>query len=77
MIHPFQPTAEMKIPDEFCSEDLDLNSDLQYLLPRRQGPGLCATGLISYLVGLQNELVYAVDSYTGEDSRYITYTDNS
>ncbi|XP_018560281.2 LOW QUALITY PROTEIN: E3 ubiquitin-protein ligase rnf213-alpha-like [Lates calcarifer] len=61
-------STEMKIPDEFCSEDLDLNSDLQYLLPRRQGPGLCATGLISYLVGLQNELVYAVDSYTGEDS---------
>ncbi|XP_035509925.1 E3 ubiquitin-protein ligase rnf213-alpha-like [Morone saxatilis] len=59
---------ELKIPDEFCSEDLDLNSDLQYLLPRRQGPGLCATGLVSYLVALHNELVNAVDSHTGEDS---------
>ncbi|XP_067452688.1 E3 ubiquitin-protein ligase rnf213-alpha-like isoform X1 [Thunnus thynnus] len=59
---------EMKIPDEFCSEDLDLNSDLQYLLPRRQGPGLCATGLVSYLVALHNELVNTVDSHTGEDS---------
>ncbi|XP_071342169.1 E3 ubiquitin-protein ligase rnf213-alpha-like isoform X2 [Trachinotus anak] len=61
-------SSEIKIPDEFCSEDLDLDSDLQYLLPRRQGPGLCATGLVSYLVALQNELVYAVDSHTGEDS---------
>uniref|UniRef100_A0A8C4HVE0 E3 ubiquitin-protein ligase RNF213 n=1 Tax=Dicentrarchus labrax TaxID=13489 RepID=A0A8C4HVE0_DICLA len=61
---------ELKIPDEFCSEDLDLNSDLQYLLPRRQGPGLCATGLVSYLVALHNELVNAVDSHTGEDSSY-------
>ncbi|XP_044056409.1 E3 ubiquitin-protein ligase rnf213-alpha-like isoform X2 [Siniperca chuatsi] len=59
---------EMKIPDEFCSNDLDLSSDLQYLLPRRQGPGLCATGLVSYLVALHNELVNAVDSHTGEDS---------
>ncbi|CAJ1060881.1 E3 ubiquitin-protein ligase rnf213-alpha-like isoform X2 [Xyrichtys novacula] len=59
---------EMKIPEEFCSEDLNLDSDLQYLLPRRQGPGLCATGLVSYLVALQNELVNAVDNQTGEDS---------
>lgn len=66
---PFRPTDEMKIPDEFCSKDLDLNRDLQYLLPRRQGPGLCATGLVSYLVALHNELVNAVDGHTGEDSR--------
>ncbi|XP_041646892.1 E3 ubiquitin-protein ligase rnf213-alpha-like isoform X2 [Cheilinus undulatus] len=59
---------ELKIPDEFCSEDLSLDSDLQYLLPRRQGPGLCATGLVSYLVSLQNELVHAVDTQTGEDN---------
>ncbi|XP_047442557.1 E3 ubiquitin-protein ligase rnf213-alpha isoform X2 [Mugil cephalus] len=59
---------ELKIPEEFCSEDLNLNSDFQYLLPRRQGPGLCATGLVSYLVALHNELVNAVDRHTGEDS---------
>ncbi|XP_034559632.1 E3 ubiquitin-protein ligase rnf213-alpha-like isoform X2 [Notolabrus celidotus] len=59
---------EMRIPAEFCSDDLSLDSDLQYLLPRRQGPGLCATGLVSYLVSLQNELVNAVDNQTGEDS---------
>lgn len=61
----------MKIPEEFCSEDLDLRSDLRYLLPRRQGPGLCATALVSHLVALHNELVYAVDSHTGEDNRYV------
>ncbi|KAM9385416.1 E3 ubiquitin-protein ligase rnf213-alpha-like isoform 2-T2 [Pholidichthys leucotaenia] len=59
---------EIKIPEEYCSENLDLNSDLQYLLPQRQGPGLCATALVSYLVTLHNELVHAVDSYTREDS---------
>ncbi|KAM4629855.1 E3 ubiquitin-protein ligase rnf213-alpha-like [Polymixia lowei] len=59
---------EMKLPEEYCSEDLTLDSVLQYLLPRRQGPGLCATALLSYLVSLHNELVYAVDSHTGEDS---------
>ncbi len=68
-----QPTDELKIPDKFCSEDLDLDSDLEYLLPRRQGPGLCATALVSYLVTLHNELVNAVDSHNGEDSRYKTY----
>uniref|UniRef100_A0A3P9P4Q6 Uncharacterized protein n=1 Tax=Poecilia reticulata TaxID=8081 RepID=A0A3P9P4Q6_POERE len=45
----------LKIPEEFCSTDLDLSSPLQYLLPRRQGPGLCATGLVSYLVTLATE----------------------
>ncbi|XP_035997551.1 E3 ubiquitin-protein ligase rnf213-alpha [Fundulus heteroclitus] len=63
-------TNELKIPEEFCSNDLDMNSELQYLLPRRQGPGLCATGLVSYLVTLQNELVNAADRHTGEDSSY-------
>ncbi|XP_059197009.1 E3 ubiquitin-protein ligase rnf213-alpha-like [Centropristis striata] len=61
-------SSELKIPDEFCSEDLNQDSELQYLLPRRQGPGLCATGLLSHLVALHNELVNAVDRHTGEDS---------
>ena len=71
-ISSFKLTGELKIPDEFCSQDLNLDSDLQYLLPRRQGPGLCATGLVSYLVALHNELVNAVDSLAGDDSRYKT-----
>ncbi|XP_032428579.1 E3 ubiquitin-protein ligase rnf213-alpha-like isoform X2 [Xiphophorus hellerii] len=63
-------TNELKIPEEFCSTDLDMNSPLQYLLPRRQGPGLCATGLVSYLVTLQNELVNAVHRHSGEEPSY-------
>lgn len=50
-----------------------MSSPLQYLLPRRQGPGLCATGLVSYLVTLQNELVNAVHRHSGEEPRYKTY----
>lgn len=69
-ICPFKTIDEIKIPEEFCSRDLDLDSDLRYLLPRRQGPGLCATGLVSYLVTLHNELVNAVDRHTREDNRY-------
>ncbi|XP_076843194.1 E3 ubiquitin-protein ligase rnf213-alpha isoform X2 [Brachyhypopomus gauderio] len=62
--------GEIKLPAEFCQVDLDLTSDLQYLLPRRQGPGLCSTALVSYLIALQNEMVYTVDKYTNEETRY-------
>ncbi|CAB1315531.1 unnamed protein product [Coregonus sp. 'balchen'] len=53
---------------EFWKEDLDQDSDLQYLLPRRQGPGLCSTALLSHLVALHNELLHAADRHTGEDT---------
>ncbi|CAB1317918.1 unnamed protein product [Coregonus sp. 'balchen'] len=63
-------TNEIKIPEDFWREDLDLDSDLQYLLPRRQGPGLCSTALLSHLVALHNDLLHAVDRHTGEDTSY-------
>lgn len=72
---PLQITDELRIPEVFCSKDLDLDSDLQYLLPRRQGPGLCATGLVSHLVTLHNEMVNAADNHTKEESRYKIYTE--
>ncbi|XP_045076975.1 E3 ubiquitin-protein ligase rnf213-alpha-like isoform X2 [Coregonus clupeaformis] len=62
--------GEIKIPGEFCQEDLDLTSDFLVLLPRRQGPGLCSTALVSYLIALHNELVYCVDKHTGEETSY-------
>ncbi|XP_062293931.1 E3 ubiquitin-protein ligase rnf213-alpha isoform X2 [Scomber scombrus] len=62
--------GEIKIPAEFCQKDLDLNSDLKVLLPRRQGPGLCSTALVSYLIALHNDLVYCVDKHTGEETSY-------
>ncbi|XP_036409284.1 E3 ubiquitin-protein ligase rnf213-alpha isoform X2 [Megalops cyprinoides] len=62
--------GEIKIPAEFCEEDLDLSSDLHILLPRRQGAGLCSTALVSYLIALHNELVYTVDRHTGEETSY-------
>ncbi|XP_034144887.1 E3 ubiquitin-protein ligase rnf213-alpha isoform X2 [Esox lucius] len=63
-------TNEMKIPEEFWREDLDLDSDLVYLVPRRQGPGLCSTALLSHLVTLHNELVHSVDRHTRDDTSY-------
>ncbi|XP_010872579.2 E3 ubiquitin-protein ligase rnf213-alpha isoform X2 [Esox lucius] len=62
--------GEIKIPGEFCREDLDPTSDFLVLLPRRQGPGLCSTALVSYLIALHNDLVYCVDKHTGEETSY-------
>uniref|UniRef100_A0A3B3YP08 RING-type E3 ubiquitin transferase n=1 Tax=Poecilia mexicana TaxID=48701 RepID=A0A3B3YP08_9TELE len=62
--------GEIKIPNEFCQKDLDLNSDLKVLLPQRQGAGLCSTALISYLIALHNDLIYCVDKHTGEETSY-------
>ncbi|KAJ8245187.1 hypothetical protein GJAV_G00274190 [Gymnothorax javanicus] len=63
--------GELKIPAEFCQLDFDLDSDVQVLLPRRQGRGLCATALVSYLIALHNEQVHAVDRHTGEETSYV------
>ncbi|MED6292377.1 hypothetical protein CHARACLAT_033241, partial [Characodon lateralis] len=60
--------GEIKIPNEFCQKDLNLNSDFKVLLPQRQGPGLCSTALISYLIVLHNDLIYCVDKHTGEET---------
>ncbi|XP_047657054.1 E3 ubiquitin-protein ligase rnf213-alpha isoform X2 [Tachysurus fulvidraco] len=62
--------GEIKLPDEYCQEDLDLNCNLQVLLPRRQGLGLCSTALVSYLIALHNDIIYAVDKHTGEETSY-------
>lgn len=62
--------GEIKIPAEFCQNDLDLNSDFRVLLPRRHGPGLCSTALVSYLIALHNDIIYCVDKHTGEETSY-------
>lgn len=61
---------EVNVPGDYCSVDLDENSELQVLIPRRQGAGLCATALLSYLVSLHNQLVSAASQHTGENNRY-------
>lgn len=70
LIWLFCRSGEIKIPAEFCQDDLDLNSDFKVLLPQRQGPGLCSTALVSYLIALHNDLVYCVDKHTGEETRW-------
>uniref|UniRef100_A0A674BBP2 RING-type E3 ubiquitin transferase n=1 Tax=Salmo trutta TaxID=8032 RepID=A0A674BBP2_SALTR len=62
--------GEIKIPVDFCRKDLDMTTDFRVLLPRRQGPGLCSTALVSYLIALQNELVYCVDKHLGEETSF-------
>uniref|UniRef100_A0A8C3WRW7 E3 ubiquitin-protein ligase RNF213 n=1 Tax=Catagonus wagneri TaxID=51154 RepID=A0A8C3WRW7_9CETA len=65
-----ETNGEIKLPDGYCSADLDLDTDLEVVLPRRQGLGLCSTALVGYLLSLQNEMVYAVEKFSQEDSSY-------
>ncbi|XP_053368256.1 E3 ubiquitin-protein ligase rnf213-alpha-like [Clarias gariepinus] len=62
---------EVSVPGDYCSVDLDEGSELQVLIPRRQGAGLCATALLSYLVSLHNQLVSEASQHTGESNRYV------
>ncbi|TWW70036.1 E3 ubiquitin-protein ligase rnf213-alpha [Takifugu flavidus] len=62
--------GEIKIPAEYCQSDMDHSSDFSFLLPRRQGPGLCSTALISYLISLHNNMVYCMDKHMGEETSY-------
>ena len=66
----FGHSGEIKIPAEMGQTDLDLSSDFKVLLPRRQGPGLCSTALVSYLIALHNDLVYCTDKHMGEETRW-------
>ncbi|XP_037112942.1 E3 ubiquitin-protein ligase rnf213-alpha isoform X6 [Syngnathus acus] len=61
---------DIRVPAEFCQHDFDTESDLKVLLPQRHGPGLCSTALVSYLIGLHNDMVRCVDNHTGEKTSY-------
>ena len=68
MTAPLSFKGEIKLPKDYCSSDLDLDTDLEVILPRRQGRGLCSTALVSYLINLHNEIVYAVEKFSKEDN---------
>lgn len=60
--------GEIKLPEEYCDTDLDEDTDFEVILPRRRGRGLCSTALVSYLIRLHNEMVYAVGEFSGENN---------
>uniref|UniRef100_H0WTB7 E3 ubiquitin-protein ligase RNF213 n=1 Tax=Otolemur garnettii TaxID=30611 RepID=H0WTB7_OTOGA len=62
--------GEIKLPKDYCSTDLDLDTDFEVVLPRRRGLGLCSTALVSYLINLHNEIVYTVEKFSQESSSY-------
>ncbi|KAG9491250.1 hypothetical protein GDO78_006558, partial [Eleutherodactylus coqui] len=64
------PSGEIKLPDDICDSVLTKTSKFAYLLPRRQGDGLCATALISYLITLHNSFIYALAKHTKNDQKY-------
>lgn len=63
--------GEINLPKDYCSTDLDLDADFEILLPRRRGLGLCATALVSYLIRLHNEIVYAVEKLSEGNNRCV------
>uniref|UniRef100_A0A2K6UDD8 E3 ubiquitin-protein ligase RNF213 n=1 Tax=Saimiri boliviensis boliviensis TaxID=39432 RepID=A0A2K6UDD8_SAIBB len=65
-----ETNGEISLPKEYCSTDLDLDTDFEILLPRRRGLGLCATALVSYLIRLHNETIYVVEKLSEENSSY-------
>ncbi|MEE6515818.1 hypothetical protein FKM82_024889 [Ascaphus truei] len=64
--HSLHTNGEIKLPEGICDENITMESDFAMLLPRRQGLGLCATALVSYLITLHNNFVYTVEKYTVE-----------
>ncbi|XP_069916285.1 E3 ubiquitin-protein ligase RNF213 isoform X2 [Oryctolagus cuniculus] len=62
--------GEIKLPEDYCRSDLDLDSDFGVVLPRRRGLGLCATALVSYLISLHNGMVCTVEKFSQENRSY-------
>nr|XP_025855696.1 E3 ubiquitin-protein ligase RNF213 isoform X5 [Vulpes vulpes] len=65
-----QTNGEIKLPDSYCSADLDMDTNFEVILPRRRGLGLCSTALVSYLISLHNDMVYAVGKFSDENNSY-------
>ncbi|XP_069825251.1 E3 ubiquitin-protein ligase RNF213 [Dendropsophus ebraccatus] len=68
--HCLQANGEIKLPDDMYNNVLTMDSKFTYLLPRRQGDGLCATALVSYLITLHNSFIYALEKYTNNEQKY-------
>ncbi|XP_047401153.1 E3 ubiquitin-protein ligase RNF213 isoform X1 [Sciurus carolinensis] len=65
-----ETNGEIKLPKDYCSSDLDLDTDFEVILPRRRDLGLCSTALVSYLINLHNEIIHTVEKFSKEDSSY-------
>ncbi|KAM4663584.1 E3 ubiquitin-protein ligase RNF213-like [Discoglossus pictus] len=62
--------GEIRLPEDLCNTNITMDSDFAMLLPRRQGLGLCATALVSYLINLQNSFVQVLEKYTEVEQKY-------
>ncbi|KAM4037716.1 E3 ubiquitin-protein ligase RNF213 isoform 1-T2 [Anomaloglossus baeobatrachus] len=68
--HSLQTNGEIKLPEDMYDIGLTMDSKFSYLLPRRQGDGLCATALVSYLIALHNSFIYALAKHTSSEQKY-------
>nr|XP_045015373.1 E3 ubiquitin-protein ligase RNF213 [Jaculus jaculus] len=65
-----ETSGEIKLHQNYCRSDLDLDTDFEVILPRRRGLGLCSTALVSYLISLHNEMVSTVEKFFKENNSY-------
>ncbi|KAF7459833.1 Hypothetical predicted protein [Marmota monax] len=65
-----ETNGEIKLPKDYYSSDLDLDTDFEVILPRRRGLGLCSTALVSYLINLQNDFIHTVEKFSKENNSY-------
>ncbi|XP_034881723.1 E3 ubiquitin-protein ligase RNF213 isoform X2 [Mirounga leonina] len=65
-----QTNGEVKLPEDYCAADLDMDTDFEVMLPRRRGQGLCSTALVSYLISLHNEIVCTVEKFSSGGSSF-------
>ncbi|KAM9311530.1 E3 ubiquitin-protein ligase RNF213 [Gastrophryne carolinensis] len=65
-----QTNGEIKLPEYMGEEILTLESNFEFLLPRRQGLGLAATALTSYLIALHNSFIYALEKHGSTKQKY-------
>ncbi|XP_077330450.1 E3 ubiquitin-protein ligase RNF213-like isoform X3 [Lithobates pipiens] len=65
-----QTNGEIKLPEGMGDQILTIDSDFEFLLPRRQGLGLGATALTSYLIALHNSFIHELEKHTKIEQKY-------
>ncbi len=52
------PNRSTVVPPEYCEQPITEDTSLAYLLPCVQGEGICAAGLVLFLVDRHNEFIH-------------------
>lgn len=64
------PPGRYSLPNEYCAYSMDLSSPVAFLLPKKDGPGICLLNLLFYLTTTHNEFMEAYLGATEKNARY-------